>query len=375
MWKAEIANALTSARVAVLLVSGNFLASHFIAKHELPPLLNAARNKGTTIFWIYISSCLYEQTEIAEYQAAHDVSRPLDQLTKPQRQGALSEICARLLRTLQELSTPLTPIADGPHPAPPVAVTPAHLRCSLLVLEALKEARWVAIGGGPTTVLHRRLVLAEGWNKDASKLLEACRSAWSSELARLIDQACLRTLPPYLSWCHHYTPAAGEEWLERSRADDSPYDALKHQADSLLYEIEELLKQDSEFSAFYQSDARWRVLGFRDEADFGNQLYPGVERLTRNGDPMQRDFFERLLQTPEFTINQLHREGYRKDLVNDSVNALLTEKWAEWAFMTGRFELQGSFEDAQGRVTPVGQRMLRRLLDPHGGSAQGASRH
>ena len=97
-WREEIQTALDSARIAVLLVSQNFLASDFIAKNELPPLLKAAEQEGATIFWVYLSSCLYEQTEIAGYQAAHDVSKPLDQLTKPKRQAVLSELCARLVR-------------------------------------------------------------------------------------------------------------------------------------------------------------------------------------------------------------------------------------------------------------------------------------
>lgn len=106
-WKEEIEKALTSASVAVLLVSQNFLASHFIAEKELQPLLKAAREEGVSIFWIYLSSCLFEQTEIASYQAAHDTSRPLDRLSKSQRQAVLSEICAKLIRTAQQAGLPV----------------------------------------------------------------------------------------------------------------------------------------------------------------------------------------------------------------------------------------------------------------------------
>jgi hypothetical protein len=106
-WKEEIQNALASAKVAVLLVSQNFLKSQFITDHELRELLRAAEEEGVTVFWIYLSSCLYEQTEIAKYQAAHDVARPLDQRTKSQRQAIWSEVCTKLVRLAAASSRPI----------------------------------------------------------------------------------------------------------------------------------------------------------------------------------------------------------------------------------------------------------------------------
>jgi hypothetical protein len=99
-WKDEIRSALGSAKIAVLLVSQNFLASDFIAKEELPQLLKAAQTEGVTVFWIYLSPCLYQQTEIVEYQAAHDVSKALSQLNKAKRQEVLKQICYKLLTLL-----------------------------------------------------------------------------------------------------------------------------------------------------------------------------------------------------------------------------------------------------------------------------------
>ena len=117
-WKDEILKALASAKVAVLLVSPQFLASEFIAQHELPPLLKAAQDDGVTVFWVYFSSCLYEQTEIATYQAAHDVSKPLDRLDKPERHAVLSKVCAKLVRVAQN-SPAGSPQSDAQPPAEP----------------------------------------------------------------------------------------------------------------------------------------------------------------------------------------------------------------------------------------------------------------
>lgn len=71
-WKEEIKQALAKAKVAVLLVSPDFLASDFIDKHELPPLLEEARKGGLTILWIPIRPSLYWETEIDHYQAVYD---------------------------------------------------------------------------------------------------------------------------------------------------------------------------------------------------------------------------------------------------------------------------------------------------------------
>jgi hypothetical protein len=96
-WRAAIEDALRNARVAVLLVSKHFLASTFIRENELPPLLTAAAEGGTVILWVYVSACMYKVTPIAEYQAAHDVSKPLNLLSRPKRDIVLVEVAERIL--------------------------------------------------------------------------------------------------------------------------------------------------------------------------------------------------------------------------------------------------------------------------------------
>jgi internalin A len=68
-WAAEIDKALDDARVAVLLVSPEFLASSFIAHVELQEILRRARGE-LTVVWIPIRASAYEVTPLKEFQAA-----------------------------------------------------------------------------------------------------------------------------------------------------------------------------------------------------------------------------------------------------------------------------------------------------------------
>ena len=95
-WRKDIEDALKSAKAAVLLVSPDFLASEFIAENEIPQLLAAASRKDLTILWIYLSPCLYEETQIKDYQAAHDIKRPLASLRGTTRDTVLVKICQKI---------------------------------------------------------------------------------------------------------------------------------------------------------------------------------------------------------------------------------------------------------------------------------------
>jgi hypothetical protein len=91
-WREELQRALASTRVAVLLVSSHFLGSEFITREELPPLFSAAERGEVKILWVYLSSCRYDATPIGDYQAAHAIKKPLDQLSKAAQSRALWEV-------------------------------------------------------------------------------------------------------------------------------------------------------------------------------------------------------------------------------------------------------------------------------------------
>ena len=96
IWRAQIAQAIASAKVAVLLVSPDYLASSFIRQHELWPILNAAVTSGLRVLWVPISASLVDATEIVEFHAAVDPSRPLDTLSTSQRNRAWVDIATAI---------------------------------------------------------------------------------------------------------------------------------------------------------------------------------------------------------------------------------------------------------------------------------------
>jgi hypothetical protein len=107
-WRQEIDAALASARVAVLLVSRHFLASDFIINEELRYLLDAARQCQVKILWVLVSQCNYEETSLQEFQALHDVQRPLNSLSEAELDSALKAI-SRGIVTAVAGPTPANP--------------------------------------------------------------------------------------------------------------------------------------------------------------------------------------------------------------------------------------------------------------------------
>jgi len=77
IWREEINKALLCAKVAILLVSADFLASKFIAENELPPLLAAARIDGAIILPVILSPCRFTDTELSQFQAVNSPSKPI----------------------------------------------------------------------------------------------------------------------------------------------------------------------------------------------------------------------------------------------------------------------------------------------------------
>ena len=100
-WKDEIQSALNSAKVAVLLVSEDFLASPFITKAEFPTILKMAEQRGLKILWILLRSCLYKSSPLKSYEAAHKPLIPLDKMNPSEQNEVLVEICQKIVDIYQ----------------------------------------------------------------------------------------------------------------------------------------------------------------------------------------------------------------------------------------------------------------------------------
>lgn len=92
-WRSEIENAIKRARVAVLLIRADFLASEFIIDNELAPLLQAAASEGAMILPVIISPCRFEKTEgIRQFQTVNPPSKPLSAMNRTKREEVFVKV-------------------------------------------------------------------------------------------------------------------------------------------------------------------------------------------------------------------------------------------------------------------------------------------
>lgn len=102
-WREEIRKALSSSKVAVLLVSADFLASDFIASDELPHLLAAEANEGLVIMPVIISPCRFSRTaSLSQFQAVNPPDRPLSSLSIPEQEFIWVKLTEDIEAVLQQ---------------------------------------------------------------------------------------------------------------------------------------------------------------------------------------------------------------------------------------------------------------------------------
>lgn len=96
----EIRAALATAKVALLLVSPDFLASEAIQNHELGPLLQGAENEGVRLLWVPVRTSTVNDTPLSRYKAVIPPGKPLAEMKKPERDKVLVKICEEIKKAV-----------------------------------------------------------------------------------------------------------------------------------------------------------------------------------------------------------------------------------------------------------------------------------
>jgi serine/threonine protein kinase len=104
-WAPQIREALGKARVALLLVSANFLDSPFIRDEELRVLLTDAERGELLLYWVPIAASVFEAAGLDQWQAAPGCNpgRPLNGMTRAKREQTVVEVCRAILDEMGRL--------------------------------------------------------------------------------------------------------------------------------------------------------------------------------------------------------------------------------------------------------------------------------
>lgn len=94
-WLEEIETALDKASDAILLISTDFLASDFINDdNELPPLLEAAKQKGTRIHPVIVHPCQFLKFKpLSQFQAANSPDEALSECLPAKQERIWMKLC------------------------------------------------------------------------------------------------------------------------------------------------------------------------------------------------------------------------------------------------------------------------------------------
>lgn len=99
-WKKEIEKAISKTKVAILLVSTDFLGSEFITTEEIPPLLQAAEENGAVILTVILKPCLFEEFDnLNKYQAMNPPSKPVSKMDENEKE----ELYVNLVRQTKKI--------------------------------------------------------------------------------------------------------------------------------------------------------------------------------------------------------------------------------------------------------------------------------
>jgi hypothetical protein len=139
-WREEIERALSQCKVAILLISADFLASDFIVNNELPPLLKAAQDRGLIVLPVVLRPCAFEDVpDLSSFQSCTDPAKPLLNLSENEQESIWVDVARRVRDALSATHNPSSSHAtEETQDAPPEWVDTAY---GMDPPEAIKDYR------------------------------------------------------------------------------------------------------------------------------------------------------------------------------------------------------------------------------------------
>nr|VFJ89019.1 MAG: AAA ATPase domain-containing protein [Candidatus Kentron sp. LFY] len=179
-WLHDMEKTHDKARVAVLLVSPDFLASEFIHDNELGSFLQGAEAGGITILWILVRACAYTGTSLKDYRAVvSPPGRPLARMEGAERDDAWLAVCEEIKKAVAkaEAAAEATEknIQTDPRvePSAPVGTVPSS---SQSAPKSIAPSRLLELG--VTERFHELVgreqeqqLLRHAWNDDTTRIL------------------------------------------------------------------------------------------------------------------------------------------------------------------------------------------------------------
>lgn len=166
-WYPEIAKAIESAQIAILLISANFLSSKFILGKEVPALLERREKEGLRVIPFILKHCNWQEIPwLAEIQGRPLYNKPLSSFDENNRDYHLSELAREVNELLSSVPTntqhglpqnatnPSQPLKANYDPRNPAFLVPFRAKGKFMVGRdaALEKVRQQLLAGKPTSI-------------------------------------------------------------------------------------------------------------------------------------------------------------------------------------------------------------------------------
>jgi len=99
-WFEEIKQMVACAKIAIFLVTADFLASDFIIDNELSPLLAAAKDEEAVILSVILGYCAFEHSPLYKYQAINPPTKPLNSMPRSKRDEVWKNLTLQVVNAL-----------------------------------------------------------------------------------------------------------------------------------------------------------------------------------------------------------------------------------------------------------------------------------